>query len=392
MKINVLFLQILVTSLLFSCHNNRNDSIIPTIHADSKLSVKLSDLFSTVKIIALETNDSSLVGLEINKFELYKDRFFILNRMQTHSNLLCFNNKGDFLYKIDKIGNGPQEYSMLKTFWIDKSKDNLCLSIGNNEFDIYDLNGNFIKRIHSDDFYVDRQVVNLDENQNLVYNDKTITHNDYNIFLIDSESFNITDSYSIPEPLTDTGSYPLSFNNNQILFISSNDTIYQLSGKKINPAYFVDQREEVKSSKRVLTKIVSSGNYNKYMQEASKLISSGNLSLIESIFENKKHIILSIVKSDKSKGATYEYVVYDKDNKNSYNSRNISYDMFNMDKSLNDKMLFSCDNFTITIYYDLFPVEEIEKLKDSKYITDQEKEILINKNILNNPLIFYYEN
>lgn len=386
-------LKIIITVVLISCNSSTNNSTIPVIDTESKLEVKLSDLFSRIKIIAMETNDSSLVGVQINKIDFHKDRFFVLNRMQSHSNILCFDKKGNFLYKIDKIGNGPQEYSILNTFWIDKLKDNLYMSIGNSQFDIYDLNGNYIERIYTDDSYVDRQIINIDKDLNLVYNDKTILPYDYNILWIDSKTFDIIDSTSIPEPLTDTGSYPLSFNNNQILFLSSNDTIYHLSEKKkSNPVYFVDQGEKVKSSKRVLTKTLSSGNHNRYMQEAIKLISQGRLSLVESFFENKKHIILSIMKSDKPKSANYEYVIYDKDKKTSYNSKFISFDMLNMDKSLNVKLLFSCDDFTIGIYDDLFPVEDFNKLNDSKYITDQEKELLINKSPLDNPLIFYYEN
>jgi hypothetical protein len=72
-------------------------------------------------------SDSSLIGLYINRIEFYKNKIFILNQMNSHSNILCFDISCTFLFSIDRLGSGTDEYTYLGDFFIDRLQDRLIL-------------------------------------------------------------------------------------------------------------------------------------------------------------------------------------------------------------------------------------------------------------------------
>jgi hypothetical protein len=99
-----------------------------------------SSLFDSVKYVKLEMSNESLIGI-IAKIRVAEDRIFILDqRLRT---LLAFSDTGKFLWKINKIGNGPGEYTEIIDF--DLKNDKLYLFDPNRNVLEFDLSGNFIK-------------------------------------------------------------------------------------------------------------------------------------------------------------------------------------------------------------------------------------------------------
>ena len=82
-----------------------------------EFTMKASELFSKVDFIPLETNDVSLIG-SIDKLLIYGQRYFIMDK-QTLS-VMIFSDKGQFIHKISKPGNGPDEYTTLYNLFIDE--------------------------------------------------------------------------------------------------------------------------------------------------------------------------------------------------------------------------------------------------------------------------------
>lgn len=96
---------------LFSCCS-RPGADVRRISADINhlKEISIFDLFSRVKILPLETTDSSLIA-HIDRIELGTERLYILDRKQHQ--IFIFDRKGKFLTKINRKGRGPGEYSLI---------------------------------------------------------------------------------------------------------------------------------------------------------------------------------------------------------------------------------------------------------------------------------------
>lgn len=102
-----------------------------------------SELFDTVEFVPLETREACLIK-KITKLQVIKDRIYVLDQ-GTHA-VYVFNKQGKYLWKINSIGRGPQEYNKIIDF--DISPDNMHLYLFANypsKLMEYDSLGTFIK-------------------------------------------------------------------------------------------------------------------------------------------------------------------------------------------------------------------------------------------------------
>ncbi len=84
---------------------------------------KLSEFAANVEYAPLQTMESSLIGGFIRKIVNKDKRIYITNM----DNIMCFDMDGKFLFKIEKRGRGPEEYTYIEDF--DVSSDNKNLTI-----------------------------------------------------------------------------------------------------------------------------------------------------------------------------------------------------------------------------------------------------------------------
>jgi hypothetical protein len=392
------FIFIPFLMILFSmCGDKSPNKQIATIDSESRTGVKLSDIFSGVNVIELETADSSLVGLSIEKIEYYKGKFFVLNQLSTHRNILCFDADGKFLYTIDRIGSGPQEYTYLGTFVINKSEDLLILSLERGDYDFYDLNGNYLKRIKTADEYFERQIVYKNNDVYIAHNDSEARPEGYNLLSLNPETFDITDkSDVIKEEFYETGFPPLSIFEGNILFYSNNDTIYDISNSIYHrhPLYFLKLDKKTVLSKKNL-KNRDFSDHELLGQEVSSLFSQGQIVFFTSLFENEKWISVNLVKGGEKNNPdklpyVNKFVLYDKETGISYLSENIIFDMFNLDKLYNIKIAASVPGKLYGLLDKVFSEKEIIKIKESNFLSEKEKEILINRDISDNPVLICF--
>ena len=73
------------------------DLIIDVDPSKAIENIKMSEHYSDINYIPLETNDNSLIG-NISDIIKYKDRFYILDNDITQS-VFCFTETGNFLFK-----------------------------------------------------------------------------------------------------------------------------------------------------------------------------------------------------------------------------------------------------------------------------------------------------
>lgn len=104
MKKNILF--ICVSLFFFSCKDKDNAVIdCPVLNID--VPSDNSPSMGEILYIPLETNEKCLIG-NVDKIIYRTDRFYIFDRGSKA--VFVFNEKGKFLYDIQKVGTGPGEY------------------------------------------------------------------------------------------------------------------------------------------------------------------------------------------------------------------------------------------------------------------------------------------
>ena len=131
MRINLLIILIII---LNSCgrkgtnENNSTDSVleIDLLSEPGSRVKKLSEFAANVEYIPLQTMESSLIGGIRGKVINKEKRIYI----QSGEEIMCFDMDGEYLFKLQNRGRGPEEYTFLRDF--DVSSDNKFLTILSN--------------------------------------------------------------------------------------------------------------------------------------------------------------------------------------------------------------------------------------------------------------------
>jgi hypothetical protein len=129
-NMNKFFLFLFCISIsLISCDRRKITTsfmkeIISIDDMDLKERYKGTDIFESITFIPLETVNENLIG-NISKIMMTDSIIYILDQ-QTKS-VLMFNIKGQFLYKIQNIGTGPNEYTNIYDFTLTNNGEILIL-------------------------------------------------------------------------------------------------------------------------------------------------------------------------------------------------------------------------------------------------------------------------
>jgi len=149
-----------VSFVLFSCGNSsnteENKSIVKdleydtnkskTIAIDDKMvSFDVDEKVDSVQYIKLQTTEESLIGT-ISKLVIEGERIFIHDR--TGDQIVSFDLKGNYLYKISGPGRGSNEYVRIHDFAVNNDSlliyDNLSMKIL-----IYNSEGEFLRTVRA---------------------------------------------------------------------------------------------------------------------------------------------------------------------------------------------------------------------------------------------------
>jgi hypothetical protein len=87
---------------------------------------RLSEFAENIEYVPLQTTESSLIGGFVPKIVSIDNRIYIKNS-GLEGEILCFDMNGNFLFKINNTGRGPEEYAFITDF--DVSSDNKILTI-----------------------------------------------------------------------------------------------------------------------------------------------------------------------------------------------------------------------------------------------------------------------
>jgi len=128
--------KLLILVMIFFCscgHKSTNetsntDTVIEIdLLSEPKSTIKkLSEIATNVEYIPLQTTESSLIARFVLKIVNVDNRIYIRNS-GLGGEILCFDIDGKFLFKLQNIGRGPEEYTSITDF--DISSDNKILTI-----------------------------------------------------------------------------------------------------------------------------------------------------------------------------------------------------------------------------------------------------------------------
>jgi hypothetical protein len=281
-NIGILFIGVIL--LLGGCKKEIKQSDVKTIQVSlTEGEIKTSELFSIIEPVILETTDSSLLK-DISKSYLTKDYIFIKS---LHA-LFIFDREGHFLRKIERIGNGPEEYARLSDFDVDEKTNNIyILDKARKKILVYDFEGEYL-RTFSTDFWATK-LIKTDLEQIYLYSgNEESPSNQYKLNLLTESSLKrsflkIDDKKK--EYLHINSAQNFYWMDGELFFFEAfNDTIYNL--QKGMPCYFLNYTKPVPASffERKFTNIMDF--FQKYNQE-------GYTNSTYNAFENENKLFFS---------------------------------------------------------------------------------------------------
>lgn len=283
MKIRVYFLFIII-SLSCSNHEGKEGIVVESAEAIvikpdfSKNIVDIYPNLDTIKYVKLELSDSSIIT-EITKIEVYDSLLYVLDAKA--SSLFVFDMNGKYHFKIHSIGQGPQEYTQLDFFSIDRDLKQIVLTDLMGYFVMrYDLKGNYISR-QKIPFWAEG-VIPI-QNKGVVlyanYRDNSkYLKKEYNIIYLDSLNqiqytyFQYNSSLiGRTKFITPSGGISYTYNDQSYFFNPFNDTVYQLAPAGLVVKYIFNLGERrfdqthFSKNKDELSSYVNKGEYYNIM-------------------------------------------------------------------------------------------------------------------------------
>lgn len=229
-------------AILHSCNeqtpNTKTEKISVNLNQSGD-TIRLTDLFSSVKTVRLETNEQSIIG-EFNKILLYQDTLYI----STGTEILTFDIEGSFIHKHAMHGKGPGEYLSISDILIDPKKQHIIILDATAQKIIeYDMNFTFVS-----EFSTNRYAMNFAMGKGgnillycgydtggakldhvIIYNDGRLISNH---LPIDSKK-----AKYLHYRMFDLLSY---YEDHVALTIPHNDTVYYLDSESFYPRYIID--------------------------------------------------------------------------------------------------------------------------------------------------------
>lgn len=256
---------IILLSVLFfvSCTRNKSEKADTNVQNSELYTIPVADLkfqidfgskidvspyIKSIKYVKLEMTDESMIG-GIYSMEAFEDKLYILDDVTR--NVYVFSIEGDFLFVLNKVGQGPGEYAQIDFFSIDRNERQMIVAdLVSYNILRYDLDGNFVSKqkvdYQLDGIYPieDKSFIALTNYQD---NSEKI-ENQHNILFLDSMS-NITCGY-FPYPSKDISKIRFSISSGNAgfyyggnccnYFNKFQDTVYSVSNNTLTPKYVFD--------------------------------------------------------------------------------------------------------------------------------------------------------
>lgn len=374
---------------LISCEKQQNPVEMEYIAMNGRES-SVVDIFDSIEVIALETSDSSLIGLRITKMEYFDGKLYILNQLTSGKNVLCFNESGDFLYRVGQLGKGPGEYMYIEDIMIDPTRSRIILTSDWGKWLYYDIkNGGFINDNKFEVFY-NRQYFYLTDSQYIAYHDPEepplkIIFLEYN-----SNTMQVSQlSSSLSEPLGYLGNSPLAVHNKKAYYCSIQDTIYNITNiQNPNPCFYIDWGKDIGKIKKSLFATNKSNKEVILRKFNDQFFKKAKLKIIGSWYIGTKWIVFNILQSQSDhnmQDLRTSILFYNKETKKSYSSEKM--DFYDLNFSNNTQVVGMSDEAVYLLLNNRYFEQDHRKAIKESSFSKENKEILLQQTEECNPLI-----
>ena len=230
-------LFIMLIGLFWSCQTPVTQNKIETIKVNlTQAELKLSGVFSDVELVKLETTDNSLLSM-ISKSYLGDSLIFISSAHE----LFLFKRSGEFVNKISRIGNGPEEYVRLSDFDVNEAMGEVyILDKSQQRIVVYNYDGEYLNT-YPVGFWAIKVIKERNDELFLYSGNEESPSNDYKINIMKTSSINdklfqIDNRKKSYLHVNSTQNF--YWNDGMLYFFEAfNDTIYNLT--KGAPHYYI---------------------------------------------------------------------------------------------------------------------------------------------------------
>jgi len=321
----------MVFLVLLACGGNggspENRDTLPTINEGEVSASKLSDFFNGYHFVFLETNAQSLLGASISKIVVFENYLFVMDRIPPtgEQRVMSFNKQtGSFLGQIGKPGPGPEEYSILMDFTVDRQNKTVLLYSGDDKKMLtYTLDGEFVEVIKTKDRFFLRGMA-IQDSVYVVAND-VFVHPKYYLLKVNRSDLSIADQQlKIQDEYSGIGK--LSSYQGRFLLWLPVDTIYDVTGDDPVPTYAFRLPEKEQTE---YDNIKRQPTYDLKIAKDSELFNAGLISARMSFFEGPNHLSYTkITRKEQQKPVHQTFYLFDKRDGRLYDSDHMDYDLF----------------------------------------------------------------
>ncbi len=298
--------------LLLSCSSNRNQTQSSFIDLEREDNVSVFDIFESVDLIPLETNEQSLIAV-IDKVIYFNDRYYILDIKQQV--LFCFDSAGKFLFRISQRGHAPEEYLRLEDFNIDSYNNQLLLLEPYGHLLVFDLDGQFISKTRlPSEVHAYNEVFPLDTNRivfSSLYNFELVFYNRSKNIIYDrrygARDEKITNANFMPVRCTYYYNGHLYFSpqpSNEIINLSDSTVFSWDFGKRTNTKEVIENMENFILTTKIDVRPKERPYYEQYDWIGEEIL--GNIPFFN--FESSRYRFCAL----QTKHNFMKYIFYDK--------------------------------------------------------------------------------
>ncbi|SEG51766.1 6-bladed beta-propeller [Algoriphagus boritolerans] len=120
LKISFVFFGIIVSGCSKINDSKENFSEVLVINPEEAVDfLSLSSIVDSIKYIKLENSENSFLG-EVSEIIIKKNFIYVIDKSQ--QSIFLYNHEGSFMNKIDKLGDGPDQYRHLGPVFVDQNE------------------------------------------------------------------------------------------------------------------------------------------------------------------------------------------------------------------------------------------------------------------------------
>ena len=171
------YIYILLLCMLWGCSSNKKQQTIiseqkeiPMINLSENISevssLPLSEVATNIEFVQLESTDESYLG-EIQRLHVTEHDIWI--EQKSFFYIYHFSRSGQYINKIGKIGQGPEEYATCSDFFIDENRKEVYIVSGEKGILVYDFEGNFKRmatKLRQSDIFMSSETQHILFNKN----------------------------------------------------------------------------------------------------------------------------------------------------------------------------------------------------------------------------------